>query len=340
MESIQVQEMSTQEVLNQELHNIQETKEAAESIDLAVLRLNADDDHHHHSSHSPCQSCGCSGGPSSSRKNKRRSSDVGSFSTPPLSPAAVAENPERDSRFQLSKRPKKLFTDSSPETLAGVVIPQGFSKIALPLPAQSVSPPPTGFPAPTAARNSSPILRRPPPLFSGLDGGSSQTLTPQSPPISSVIPNDSATPSSKAPGSSSRPPLPPLRRSWSLPSPDKPAPSGSNDAVSANPPHHGEKLKAVGNWIKEVAKWWDEFHTVDEIAPEVVNPEEKKVSVDDGDSDIASNAVKQDGKESAGCEESVNVERTGECLIINFKCPCKKGYQILLSGTSCYYKLM
>ncbi|CAI0414885.1 unnamed protein product [Linum tenue] len=326
MESIQVQEMSGGELLNQEIQQIQETNEAAESIDLAVLRLNSDDHHHHHShsSHSPCQSCGCSGGPSSSRNNKRRSSDAGSFSTPPLPPAAAGmENPERDSRFQLAKRPKKLFSESSPETLSGVVIPPGFSKIALPLSAQSISPPPAGSPALVAAV--SPNLRC----------GSSQNLIPQSPATSNVVPNDSPTPSSKAPGSASRPPLPPLRRSWSLPSPDKPAPSTSSDAVSGNPPHHEEKLKAVGNWIKEVAKWWDEFHTVDEM-PVVVDQAEKKVPDDD---DNASNAVKDD-KESAGCEESVNVERTGECLIINFKCPCKKGYQILLSGTSCYYKLM
>lgn len=38
--------------------------------------------------------------------------------------------------------------------------------------------------------------------------------------------------------------------------------------------------------------------------------------------------------------EAVSVERAGECLVLHFKCPCKKGYQILLSGSNCYYKLM
>ncbi|KAA8548899.1 hypothetical protein F0562_000583 [Nyssa sinensis] len=39
-------------------------------------------------------------------------------------------------------------------------------------------------------------------------------------------------------------------------------------------------------------------------------------------------------------EESVSVERTGEFLIIRFRCPCSKGYKILLCGHDCYYKLM
>ncbi|KAG5246812.1 mucin-5AC [Salix suchowensis] len=39
-------------------------------------------------------------------------------------------------------------------------------------------------------------------------------------------------------------------------------------------------------------------------------------------------------------EESVCVEKTGDCFIVHFKCPCGKRYQILLSGGNCYYKLM
>ena len=45
------------------------------------------------------------------------------------------------------------------------------------------------------------------------------------------------------------------------------------------------------------------------------------------------------GSEGGPCEEAVWVERNGECLILHFKCPCGKGYQILLTGKSCYYKL-
>ncbi|KAL3642355.1 hypothetical protein CASFOL_013170 [Castilleja foliolosa] len=38
-------------------------------------------------------------------------------------------------------------------------------------------------------------------------------------------------------------------------------------------------------------------------------------------------------------QEAVWVEKNGECLVIRFKCPCGTGYQILLSGNDCYYKL-
>ncbi|KAH6778098.1 hypothetical protein C2S52_006394 [Perilla frutescens var. hirtella] len=38
-------------------------------------------------------------------------------------------------------------------------------------------------------------------------------------------------------------------------------------------------------------------------------------------------------------QEAVFVEKTGDCLVLHFKCPCGDGYQILLSGSNCYYKL-
>nr|GMD75906.1 uncharacterized serine-rich protein C215.13-like [Ipomoea batatas] len=46
-------------------------------------------------------------------------------------------------------------------------------------------------------------------------------------------------------------------------------------------------------------------------------------------------------EEAKTSEESVWVEeKGGEGLVIHFKCPCNKGYEILLSGNNCYYKLM
>lgn len=39
-------------------------------------------------------------------------------------------------------------------------------------------------------------------------------------------------------------------------------------------------------------------------------------------------------------KESVSVDVVGKCLSVNFCCPCGKGYQILLSGRNCYYKLI
>ncbi|GLT96109.1 hypothetical protein SLE2022_137550 [Rubroshorea leprosula] len=48
----------------------------------------------------------------------------------------------------------------------------------------------------------------------------------------------------------------------------------------------------------------------------------------------------KDEKEGEEIEDVVWVEKTGECLVVHFKYPCGKGYQILLSGGKCYYKLM
>lgn len=38
-------------------------------------------------------------------------------------------------------------------------------------------------------------------------------------------------------------------------------------------------------------------------------------------------------------QEAVFVEKSGDDLVLHFKCPCGDGYEILLSGNNCYYKL-
>lgn len=42
----------------------------------------------------------------------------------------------------------------------------------------------------------------------------------------------------------------------------------------------------------------------------------------------------------AESEEAVSVETSGKVLIIHIKCPCGKGFRILLFGNNCYYKLL
>ncbi|KAL7258350.1 hypothetical protein ACSBR1_004469 [Camellia fascicularis] len=51
-------------------------------------------------------------------------------------------------------------------------------------------------------------------------------------------------------------------------------------------------------------------------------------------------APEKDEPEITECEEAVSVERSGKWLIVHIKCSCGKGYQILLYGNICYYKLM
>ncbi|WRX25590.1 hypothetical protein QQP08_018077 [Theobroma cacao] len=48
--------------------------------------------------------------------------------------------------------------------------------------------------------------------------------------------------------------------------------------------------------------------------------------------------IKDDGE--LDCEEAVRAEEIGECLDLHVKCPCGKGYQMILSGQNCYYKLI
>ncbi|XP_060215824.1 uncharacterized protein LOC132642812 [Lycium barbarum] len=88
------------------------------------------------------------------------------------------------------------------------------------------------------------------------------------------------------------------------------------------------RLKRMKDGMREMRQWCD-LMIQEEDVQEETEPEENKI-------------VKDDETESGGeplCEEAVWVERMGSCLILHFKCPCGKGYQILLSGNNCYYKL-
>ncbi|KAH0671762.1 hypothetical protein KY290_023946 [Solanum tuberosum] len=69
------------------------------------------------------------------------------------------------------------------------------------------------------------------------------------------------------------------------------------------------------------------------------NVQELGGSVNNGESPTTMDDEIDSGGGEALCEEAVWVERMGSCLILHFKCPCGKGYQILLCGNNCYYKL-
>ncbi|KAI9165676.1 hypothetical protein LWI28_018585 [Acer negundo] len=144
---------------------------------------------------------------------------------------------------------------------------------------------------------------------------------PQSPPQNAEIARPE-TPLSSAVRASAAAKLPPraptLRRTVSDPnvSPSRGTIGGYES------PNDKLRLRRMQNCIREMNKWWDE------ILPE----EESAV--------INNNGAKNLENSEADIEESVSVERAGENLIIHFKCPCGKGYEILISGRNCYYKLM
>ncbi|KAM4127498.1 hypothetical protein ACJW30_02G094700 [Castanea mollissima] len=192
-----------------------------------------------------------------------------------------------------------------------------------------------------------PVLRRtvsdpdPFPSGSGFQAPNpNNSLSPEQHPRSTgtvnVIP---ATPSSN-PG---LPPLPPtLRRSVSDPNPSpaktysRSSSSGDvsvdltkEDTPNSNSNSNSKKrLRRMKDCMREMSKWCEE------VMREQEDPEEEEQE-DTNVHAVTKNNSAQD------LEESVFVERVGEeGLTVHFKCPCGKGYQILLSGRNCYYKLM
>ncbi|KAJ0035262.1 hypothetical protein Pint_25208 [Pistacia integerrima] len=131
------------------------------------------------------------------------------------------------------------------------------------------------------------------------------------------------------------PPIPStLRRSVSDPNPS-PAPtfSSSCDRVGEYDVPNAEWARKFSNCMKEMARKWDEL----------LGFEEDK-SREENHNRSNSNKVENNNASMDNCGEdfveAVTVEKAGECLIIHFKCPCGRGYQILLSGKICYYKLI
>ncbi|WCJ25923.1 hypothetical protein M5689_007776 [Euphorbia peplus] len=111
-------------------------------------------------------------------------------------------------------------------------------------------------------------------------------------------------------GTASLPPRPPFRRCFSDVSP---------------------LLKKMKDCTKEMTQWFEDVLPDETVAED---EEDKGVTIEDSAADITqANLVTES-------DEHVFAERTGDSLIVHFKCPCSRGFQILLSGTHCYYKLL
>ncbi|KAK8634025.1 hypothetical protein V6N13_014854 [Hibiscus sabdariffa] len=130
------------------------------------------------------------------------------------------------------------------------------------------------------------------------------------------------TPLSKGSVSSSLPLKPPvLTRTVSDPifSPAKSLSRASSSELIQEESPSSKRLKSIKLRMSEITNSWGE--TVKEM-----------------ENLLCTEATKDKGE--LDCEEAVTVEKTGECLDLHFKCPCGKGYKILLSGKNCYYKLI
>ncbi|KAF9683449.1 hypothetical protein SADUNF_Sadunf04G0014800 [Salix dunnii] len=209
---------------------------------------------------------------------------------------------------QLTKKPKKLFLEpheSTPSNDNNNNVPNsvsGFSKIPLPI------------------CSTDPVLRR-------------CHSDPCSPPNVANLVLQSPPGSSKK-GSASLPPKPPFRRSVSDLSP--------NNILSRSSSSNGSSsfkwLKKMRDSMNEINQWWDEIMPdTDEVFSEPCDFDEEAEK--SGPEDNPADAIEKSDSMTNN-EESVCVEKTGDCFIVHFKCPCGKRYQILLSGGNCYYKLM
>ncbi|KAJ0092473.1 hypothetical protein Patl1_25759 [Pistacia atlantica] len=259
----------------------------------------------HLTNHHSCSSCGCNGNSASA--------------TPSSSSATLKRSSSESNTLQPSSKKPNI----NPTSLFG------FSKIPLPTTSANTSP---SVSAPASNTSPShPFLRRC--VYDLGDPLPTQVAaeTPQSPQSQNANMVCPGTPLSAA----KFPPIPStLRRSVSDPNPS-PAPtlSSSCDGVGEYDVPNAEWARKFSNCMKEMARKWDELLGFEEDKGREENHNRSY-----------SNNVENNNASMDNCGEdfveAVTVEKAGECLIIHFKCPCGRGYQILLSGKNCYYKLM
>lgn len=113
-----------------------------------------------------------------------------------------------------------------------------------------------------------------------------------------------------------------------------------------------EMTKEISHWCAETMRQFEQFDEENGGSDDNNNPQEwceeatcqveqfhEEDAEEDGPDDNNRQELQEDDPVTE-TEEAVSVDRAGDCLTIHFECPCGKGYQILLSGKNCYYKLV
>ncbi|XP_075516017.1 uncharacterized protein LOC142550854 [Primulina tabacum] len=85
------------------------------------------------------------------------------------------------------------------------------------------------------------------------------------------------------------------------------------------------RLKRIKERLSEMNQWWN--HVMSE---EEEDQEDECKNIPKAEPETETDKPQ---------EEAVWVEQNGNCLVLHFKCPCGNGYQVLLNGNNCYYKL-
>ncbi|CAK8540586.1 unnamed protein product [Lathyrus sativus] len=104
-------------------------------------------------------------------------------------------------------------------------------------------------------------------------------------------------------------------------------------------PADSMRLKRMKDRLKEMKQWWDEVmkeedEQVEEQQQQQEEVEKEQSPVVEEDKVLCQDELGED------VEESVRVEWAEKCLSLTFKCPCSKGYEVLISANNCYYKLV
>ncbi|KAM5566933.1 proline-rich receptor-like protein kinase PERK9 [Rosa sericea] len=264
-------------------------------------------------------------------------------SSKPHSSAAL-KRPSPPSSHQPNPKKEKL----SPPPLF-----PGFSKIT-PLP-----PLPKSHSGRTRTRN--PLLRRcisdpfTPPRLDSL----SAPPVPNSihSPDNDVVPSSAVTAITSPPSviSTRPPPRPTHHRTVSDPTSSPAAKSASRASSSSgdgddDTPNTKRRLKRIKDRFKEMTLWFEQVMLEDdddeEKVPEIQQEQEEEEQIintepsDDHVQGLENTAVTKEDCDQKRFEESVSVEKVGECIVIHFSCHCGVPYQFLLAGGNCYYKLM
>lgn len=80
--------------------------------------------------------------------------------------------------------------------------------------------------------------------------------------------------------------------------------------------------------LREMRQWWNEVLKEDEKDSHSADDDHlpKVLNITQEESEVSQVVSETEG---GACEAAVCVERNGECLILHFKCPCGKSFQIL-----------
>ncbi|KAF5946581.1 hypothetical protein HYC85_016809 [Camellia sinensis] len=216
-------------------------------------------------------------------------------------------SPSSSSSSLQEPKSKKISRHPSSTLIVGDHLLQGFTKLHLPIPTlhRCVSDP---INSPGTTNTNNPTNTNG--FVNPLSSQNAKTPSPPPPPPPNAKPTSSASAT--------------LRRSLSDPIPTPTPPPDSIQCLTPN----SKRLKRMRDRMKEMSQWWDE----------VMEGEKERGSEDDNNNGAPEKL--QDESETTECEEAVSVERSGKWLIVHIKCSCGKGYQILLYGNICYYKLM